>query len=66
MTTPTSHLKPELLKVEADQTGNEKPHDYREMPGASYAFCLACSLVRQANGATDKKPCRGIVKIGLR
>jgi hypothetical protein len=47
-------------------TPDPRPHDWTTAEHHSYEWCSRCLLVRQANGSTDKKPCKGPAKVALR
>lgn len=65
----TVHIERDgLERVQLAQAGNGSPHDYRRKvgPPPGPAFCLACGSVRQADGSTDARPCRGVVTVNVR
>jgi hypothetical protein len=41
-------------------------HDWVIDDKRAYEFCRHCLLVRQSNGSSDAKPCKGPAKVGLR
>ena len=41
-------------------------HDWTKKPSSRFTFCKACLTVRQADGSSDSRPCRGKVGLSLR
>jgi hypothetical protein len=52
--------------TEGKRPNEGKPHVWFRPPNVSFDVCRFCLTVRQADGSSDAKPCRGRARLSLR
>lgn len=54
------------LEAALEEATEPRPHIWATDDKRSYDYCRICLLVRQANGSTDTKRCKGPARVELR